>query len=66
MAHTIKVTVNGVSHEAEVEPRVLLVHYLRMYGSPEPTSVRHKSMRCMYRTGGWHFHQVVHHVCRAG
>ncbi|MCH8020026.1 (2Fe-2S)-binding protein [candidate division KSB1 bacterium] len=29
MAHTIKVTVNGVSHEAEVEPRVLLVHYLR-------------------------------------
>ncbi len=29
MTHTIKVTVNGVSHEAEVEPRVLLVHYLR-------------------------------------
>ena len=29
MAHTINVTVNGVSHEAEVEPRVLLVHYLR-------------------------------------
>ena len=29
MAHTIKLTVNGVSHEAEVEPRVLLVHYLR-------------------------------------
>jgi len=29
MAHTMKVTVNGVSHEAEVEPRVLLVHYLR-------------------------------------
>ena len=38
MAHTIKVTVNGVSQEAEVEPRVLSVHYLRMYGSPEPTS----------------------------
>lgn len=29
MAHTIKITVNGVSREAEVEPRVLLVHYLR-------------------------------------
>lgn len=29
MAHTIKLTVNGVSREAEVEPRVLLVHYLR-------------------------------------
>lgn len=29
MSHAIKVTVNGVSHEAEVEPRVLLVHYLR-------------------------------------
>ena len=29
MAHTIQLTVNGASHEAEVEPRVLLVHYLR-------------------------------------
>jgi carbon-monoxide dehydrogenase small subunit len=29
MAHTIKVTVNGVAHEAEVESRVLLVHFLR-------------------------------------
>ncbi|MFQ5649962.1 MAG: (2Fe-2S)-binding protein [bacterium] len=29
MSHTIKVTVNGVSLEAEVEPRVLLVHLLR-------------------------------------
>jgi carbon-monoxide dehydrogenase small subunit len=29
MAHTIKVTVNGVTHEAEVESRVLLVHFLR-------------------------------------
>ncbi len=29
MAQTIKVTVNGVQHEAEVEPRVLLVHFLR-------------------------------------
>lgn len=29
MAYTIKLTVNGVSREAEVEPRVLLVHYLR-------------------------------------
>ncbi|MFQ6114963.1 MAG: (2Fe-2S)-binding protein [bacterium] len=29
MIHTIKVTVNGVTHEAEVEPRILLVHFLR-------------------------------------
>lgn len=29
MTQTIKVTVNGVQHEAEVEPRVLLVHFLR-------------------------------------
>ncbi|NIR53047.1 (2Fe-2S)-binding protein [candidate division KSB1 bacterium] len=29
MRHTIQVTVNGVQHEAEVEPRVLLVHFLR-------------------------------------
>lgn len=29
MSHTIKVTVNGVPHESELEPRVLLVHFLR-------------------------------------
>src|SRR6516165_5009531 len=29
MKRTIKVTVNGESHEDEVEPRLLLVHYLR-------------------------------------
>lgn len=29
MAKKINVTVNGVSHHSEVEPRVLLVHYLR-------------------------------------
>lgn len=29
MTHTIKVTVNGVAHEEQVEPRVLLVHLLR-------------------------------------
>ena len=29
MTQTIKVNVNGVAHEAQVEPRVLLVHFLR-------------------------------------
>jgi carbon-monoxide dehydrogenase small subunit len=29
MSHTINVTVNGVEHEAEVEPRTLLVDFLR-------------------------------------
>src|SRR6202165_576658 len=29
MKKTINVTVNGVSHQLEVEPRLLLVHYLR-------------------------------------
>ena len=29
MAVPIQVTVNGVTHEHEVEPRLLLVHYLR-------------------------------------
>lgn len=29
MSHKIKTKVNGVSHEAEVDPRVLLVHFLR-------------------------------------
>ena len=28
-AHQIRVTVNGVEHQAEVEPRLLLVHFLR-------------------------------------
>jgi carbon-monoxide dehydrogenase small subunit len=31
MSQKIKVTVNGVARQAEVEPRVLLVHYLRDY-----------------------------------
>jgi len=29
MSKTINVTVNGVAHKSEVEPRMLLVHYLR-------------------------------------
>ena len=29
MKNKINVTVNGVSHQGEVEPRILLVHYLR-------------------------------------
>lgn len=29
MTHKIKVTVNGVKQQAEVEPRLLLVHFLR-------------------------------------
>lgn len=29
MKHTISVTVNDVIHQAEVEPRMLLVHFLR-------------------------------------
>lgn len=29
MPNKINVTVNGVSHQSEVEPRMLLVHYLR-------------------------------------
>ena len=29
MGHSIKVTVNGVTHEATVEPRMLLVQFLR-------------------------------------
>jgi carbon-monoxide dehydrogenase small subunit len=29
MKHTIHLKVNGVEHENEVEPRLLLVHYLR-------------------------------------
>lgn len=27
--HQIRITVNGIAHEAEVEPRILLVHFLR-------------------------------------
>ena len=29
MAHAIRVTVNGTAHAHEVEPRLLLVHFLR-------------------------------------
>ena len=29
MSKTINVTVNGVAHKSEVEPRMLLVHFLR-------------------------------------
>jgi carbon-monoxide dehydrogenase small subunit len=29
MKHSVSITVNGVSHRDEVEPRLLLVHYVR-------------------------------------
>ena len=29
MAHTVSITVNGVAYEKEVEPRLLLAHFLR-------------------------------------
>ncbi|GIW35316.1 MAG: hypothetical protein KatS3mg072_2649 [Meiothermus sp.] len=61
----IKVTVNGVEHHNEVEPRLLLVHYLRETLGLTGTHVGCDTSQCgactvhRGRSGG----KVLHHVC---
>ena len=43
---TIKVTVNGVKHEAEVEPRLLLVYFLREHLALTGTHVGCDTSQC--------------------
>ena len=46
MEKTIRVTVNGTEHEATVEPRLLLVHYLREVLSLTGTHIGCESSIC--------------------
>jgi aerobic carbon-monoxide dehydrogenase small subunit len=45
-SRTIRVTVNGVTHEAEVEPRLLLVHFLREHLGLTGTHVGCDTSQC--------------------
>ena len=46
MAHVITVTVNGQKHQHEVEPRLLLVHYLREVLSLTGTHIGCDTSQC--------------------
>ena len=55
MSIPIRVTVNGAPHEHEVEPRLLLVHYLATDGELHPIQAGFKEMhglQCGFCTPG--------------
>ena len=64
----VKLTVNGRAVEALVEPRTLLIHFLReelgLKGAAH--RLRHQPLRRLHRRSGRPLGEVLHHVRRAG
>ena len=58
----VTVTVNGEEHSGDVEPRLLLVHFLRDDPRPDrhPLGLRHVQLRHLRRADGRRAGQVVH------
>jgi carbon-monoxide dehydrogenase small subunit len=46
MRHSVSITVNGVQHTHEVEPRLLLVHYLRQVLALTGTNIGCDTSQC--------------------
>lgn len=46
MRHSVSITVNGVQHTHEVEPRLLLVHYLRQVLTLTGTNIGCDTSQC--------------------
>ena len=68
MSQTIQVTVNGTAHEAAVEPRTLLVDFLRetLGTDGHARGMRHQPVWCLQRPRGRCVRQVVHGICCPG
>ena len=64
----IGVNVDGVQREDEVEPRLLLVHWLRDKTRPgrHPDGVRHLQLRCLHRAARRSQREVLQRARRAG
>ena len=64
----INVTVNGEEHSEEVEPRLLLVHFIRETLGLTGTHIGCDTTHCgaCTRHYGWNACQVVHYLCRPG
>ena len=66
MKRLISVTINGKQRTDEVEPRLLLIHYLReLSDSPAPTSAARPPLRRLHRRTGWQGRQIVHACLRS-
>ena len=65
---TSRVTVNGEAREADVEPRLLLVHLLRddLRADRHPHRLRHEQLRRVHRPRRRRERQVVHDARRPG
>ncbi len=68
MKKQISVTVNGVTHQNEVEPRLLLVQYIRDVLNLTGTHVGCETslVRRMHRDGGRPGREELHHAGGAG
>ena len=65
---SFKVTVNGEERSVDVEPRLLLVHFLRETARPDRHArrLRHVELRRLHGAGGRRPDQVVHVLRRPG
>ena len=64
----VKMTVNGKAVEELVEPRTLLIHFLRERSQPHRPAyrLRHQPLRRLHRRHRRHVGEVLHHVRGAG
>ena len=64
----VQVSVNGETREAEVEPRLLLVHYLRDELGPDrhPRGLRHHQLRRLHRSPERRGGEELHGARRPG
>ena len=64
----ISMTVNGAAVEALIEPRTLLIHFLReqLNLTGAAYRLRHQPLRRLHGRPRWQVGEVLHHVRRAG
>ena len=68
MKYPVKITVNGKAFTQDVEPRLLLVHFLRDTAGLTGTKVGCDTSQCgvVHRAAGRGRREVVHLPCGAG
>ena len=64
----VNVTVNGTDYSKDVEPRILLVDFIRTNLGPDRDAhrVRHDFVWSLHRSARWQTGQVLHDICGAG
>jgi len=64
----VKIKINGKLYDKDVEPRLLLTHFIRRCGRPDrhPRWLRNQYLRRLYGPGQWARGKVVHDIYGSG